>query len=504
MVNSALRTFNKSPYFDDFDASKNFQRILFRPSYSVQTRELNQLQTILQDQISVISDYIVTDKSSVVGAKASYNKKIAYIQLASNFQLSNNIDNYIDASFVSSDGIEGNILFAQNIENSDPATLYVKYNTSAPESGATVPKQNDTLIITFKDGSKEFVKTGLNINWTGFGTAVTISEGIFYIKKTFVRIPEQALVLSKYNEEDIDLKNYTIGLKIVENVITPESDESLYDNALGSPNESAPGAHRYQILGLLANKADIPLPELQNFVTIITIEKDEIAVKPKEENSILPSILAILARRTYDESGDYVVDTFDMDVREHLKDENNNGVYTLEDGGREDYLCLQFDPGIAYVRGWEVRINGTTKLDYPKARETGTIDSTNIQTIYSNSIVVTPTAGDITLGEKIEFLNSENNSIGSANVIGLEPSSTNIKLFITNVKFISQNGFGQVSKVISSGNSTNLVAFSSNFVSSDINNYNSTLVYPLPFGFSQTVIPTTFTTYKTYVVNSVG
>ena len=154
MVNSALRTFNKSPYFDDFDASKNFQRILFRPSYSVQTRELNQLQTILQDQIGVISDYIVTDKSSVVGAKASYNKKIAYIQLASNIQLTNNIENYIDASFVSSDGIEGNILFARNIENSDPATLYIKYNTSAPESGSSIPKQNDTLIITFKDGSK--------------------------------------------------------------------------------------------------------------------------------------------------------------------------------------------------------------------------------------------------------------------------------------------------------------------------------------------------------------
>ena len=190
-----------------------------------------------------------------------------------------------------------------------------------------------------------------------------------------------------------------------------------------------------------------------------------------------------------------------MDI---VKDETNNGVYTLEDGGREDYLCLQFDPGIAYVRGWEVRINGTTKLDYPKARETGTIDSTNIQTIYSNSIIVTPTSGDVTLGEKLNFKDASNNIIGSANVIGIEPSSTNIKLFITNVKFISQNGFAQVSKVISSGNSTNLVAFASNFVSSDINNYNSTLVYPLPFGFSQTVIPTTFTTYKTYIINSVG
>jgi hypothetical protein len=76
MVTSALRSFNKSPYFDDFDATKNFQRILFRPSYSVQTRELNQLQTILQDQIGVISDYIVADKSSVVGAKPSNSSSV--------------------------------------------------------------------------------------------------------------------------------------------------------------------------------------------------------------------------------------------------------------------------------------------------------------------------------------------------------------------------------------------------------------------------------------------
>ena len=85
-------------------------------------------------------------------------------------------------------------------------------------------------------------------------------------KKTInITIDDLIERFKKYNdnEEDIDLKNYTIGLKIVENVITPESDNSLYDNALGSPNESAPGAHRYQILGLLANKADIPLPELQ-------------------------------------------------------------------------------------------------------------------------------------------------------------------------------------------------------------------------------------------------
>ena len=40
-----------SPYYDDFDETKNFHRILFRPGYAVQARELTQIQTIMQNQI---------------------------------------------------------------------------------------------------------------------------------------------------------------------------------------------------------------------------------------------------------------------------------------------------------------------------------------------------------------------------------------------------------------------------------------------------------------------
>ena len=36
---------NAAPYYDDFDADKNYHRILFRPGYAVQARELTQLQT---------------------------------------------------------------------------------------------------------------------------------------------------------------------------------------------------------------------------------------------------------------------------------------------------------------------------------------------------------------------------------------------------------------------------------------------------------------------------
>ena len=40
-----------SPYFDDDNQTKDFYKILFRPGVSVQVRELNQLQTLLQRQI---------------------------------------------------------------------------------------------------------------------------------------------------------------------------------------------------------------------------------------------------------------------------------------------------------------------------------------------------------------------------------------------------------------------------------------------------------------------
>ena len=44
--------FNVSPYYDDYSDDKLFNRILFRPAFAVQARELTQLQTILQNQIT--------------------------------------------------------------------------------------------------------------------------------------------------------------------------------------------------------------------------------------------------------------------------------------------------------------------------------------------------------------------------------------------------------------------------------------------------------------------
>jgi len=42
---------NVTPYFDDFDDKKNFYKVLFKPGYPIQSRELTTLQSILQNQV---------------------------------------------------------------------------------------------------------------------------------------------------------------------------------------------------------------------------------------------------------------------------------------------------------------------------------------------------------------------------------------------------------------------------------------------------------------------
>ena len=67
----AKTDFNVSPYFDDFTESKNFHRILFRPAFAVQARELTQSQTILQNQIERVSDHIFKQGAMVIPGQVS-------------------------------------------------------------------------------------------------------------------------------------------------------------------------------------------------------------------------------------------------------------------------------------------------------------------------------------------------------------------------------------------------------------------------------------------------
>ena len=73
--------FNIFPYFDDYDETKSFYKILFRPGYSVQARELTQIQSILQNQIEKTGDVLFQDGSKVSGGELTINTSINSLQV---------------------------------------------------------------------------------------------------------------------------------------------------------------------------------------------------------------------------------------------------------------------------------------------------------------------------------------------------------------------------------------------------------------------------------------
>jgi len=70
-----------TPYFDDYSEDKNFHRVLFKPGVAVQSRELTQSQTILQNQIKRVGDYLFSDGQKVTGSRPSVNLDVRTVKI---------------------------------------------------------------------------------------------------------------------------------------------------------------------------------------------------------------------------------------------------------------------------------------------------------------------------------------------------------------------------------------------------------------------------------------
>ena len=74
---------NTSPYYDDFDPGKNFHRVLFKPGYPVQSRELSNLQSILQDQVEKFGSHFFKEGSSVNRGQTWYDSQYYAVKIKS-------------------------------------------------------------------------------------------------------------------------------------------------------------------------------------------------------------------------------------------------------------------------------------------------------------------------------------------------------------------------------------------------------------------------------------
>ena len=74
------KDYNIQPYYDDFDETKGYHRVLFKPNFAVQARELTQSQTIIQDQIQKHSNF--ENGESMSSGQLNVYTNIAYISLS--------------------------------------------------------------------------------------------------------------------------------------------------------------------------------------------------------------------------------------------------------------------------------------------------------------------------------------------------------------------------------------------------------------------------------------
>ena len=406
---------NVDPYFDDFDPSKNFYRVLFRPGYSIQSRELTSLQSILQNQIESYGKFQFKQGELVVPGEVGFNNRLDYVKLSSVSEVAVNVDGEVvfqkyDITQLVGQKVQGitsgvlaTIVAASPSNPAEADTLYVNYTNSGDAADETTFRQGETLevvdgvntplLVVGTDGSvlpTSIVITNPDTGETttklspamGFGSAAKVEEGIYFVNGFFVRNSESLLLIDKY----YDRPSAKVGFKISESVASAEDDNSLYDNARGFSNFSSPGANRLKIT-LDLQKYGYTESTDNNFIQLLKIKSGVIEKKVKKADYTL--IEDTLARRTFDESGDYVVQDFSIDIREYYQKDDNLGFYNLNretntvndipvvDAERK--MIASVGPGKAYVRGYEIVNKETKFLEVDKARDTIERDNITIK-----------------------------------------------------------------------------------------------------------------------------
>ena len=353
--------FNLSPYYDDFSESKSFHRILFRPAFAVQARELTQSQTILQNQFEKMGNHIFESGAQMIPGEITFDLQYYSVKLTS-FSGTTNLSDFNGLKLVGqTSAVEAKIVGVDVATSTDPNTLYVKYTKTGVGNATTDFVAGETMVAVHGTlGNLTAVCTTSQI-----GSAASVAAGTYYINGYAVNVDKQTIVLDKYT----NAPSYRIGLSVAESFVTPNNDASLVDNAQGSSNANAPGAHRFKI-ALTLSKLALTSIEDSNFIELLRLSNGALQnIVRTTDYGILEDTLA---RRTSDESGDYTIRQFDLDIREHLSSGTNRGIYTSGNGGDATKLALGLSPGKAYVKGYEIEKVGTEFVAIDKARTFGT------------------------------------------------------------------------------------------------------------------------------------
>ena len=403
---------------------------------AVQSRELNQLQSLLQLQVDRLGQSLFVANSPIKAGESKLDPELRFIDI--DVPLIENqefVRTWLEeeSAWVGADEYENKltltqpltttlaiILKAEEIESGNESfvryRLFIKYKSkSVDNDGENISEFNvatgTSLSLNYLPNKFSFRVSSIIRNpeetevtlqkLTGPAIGVTLDPGIYFTKGTAVTTVSQFATFALDDAEILFTGNAI--LLVDEQTVSGYDDISLNDNAAGSPNYAAPGADRYQINltlklvdDFIAGDPDAAAKGYLDAISILDI-LDSNVIREFDGNDNLKVINRILALRTYEESGDYVVEPFKVHLSEVWNNgEGNNGRYNnvldlkdsmspyLEKQGididqyeDEDYIeessnwfVAQLDPSTAYVKGVRAHLKDPNVLLGRKTRDT--------------------------------------------------------------------------------------------------------------------------------------
>jgi hypothetical protein len=555
----AIKTYAIPPYRDDFNSNsvqftgaegKNYLRILFKPGVSVQVRELNQMQSMLQSQIDKFGRSIYKEGPILEGrGNLDTNVKYIDIELSGDANTIDNINTYTNqiSNIKNSAGLKASLLHYEAQAADNTYRFFIRYDSSIQVNGENTQEfvvadaaasvaadviQLDNPIVDPNDNSEnptQFLNTNSSfatVISTGYGAIGKTDAGVYFINGEFVYNDAEEIYIAKPNE-DYTL-NGKLAFVVTDTIVTYVDDPVLLDNATGYPNETAPGADRYKIDFQLAFLSDLDdalvanntaVSFIDNAQSYITLFKTDLDVVVKPARTEYTQLDRKFATRTSEESGDYCLKPFKLDVREYLNDAaGNRGRFTAADitdldtiekidlDGEsnvvygERHYSAGIEPSVAYVQGYRVHLKNKKEIKVEKARDTLNVASA------TNPAFTTLTLGNYVLGnisdasgtnalpdfsdQSVTYTIAGGGATGTCKVRSLEKvSDDNYRLYIYDVN-ITAGFLGQATSISTSttfkfeplrNSSNNLLSFEL------LESNNNNLLFPLPHNTVESV-----------------
>lgn len=391
--------FNVDPYYDDYNEDKKFLRMLFRPGYAVQARELTQLQTILQNQIERFGKNIFNEGSLVYGGEILENR-IQFARVSSitgTADVTDMIGADISSAYASAKIVHAESGLTSSTYDNIPVVFF-EYTSggTAFSAGTSIGGTAEGTTAAFSFTISGI--TGGSVTGQAIGDALLVStaKGIRFIDGFFVSNDDQTIAaysLTGTTGQQVRLfssPTTRIGFKVTKEFVTENDDTSLRDPAFGFYNYSAPGADRFKMslplvqygYGVSDNLDTLTTENFsrQNFIEFVRIvDGDVIKREDYPDYAVLGDTLA---RRTYDESGNYTVDPFEINVTDQKY------------GATGATFSVDISAGKAYIFGYEFETIGNTRLDLPRALNTTVIEDANIQSVVGPFVRGSITGGN--------------------------------------------------------------------------------------------------------------